>query len=439
MKKEKKSHFNLWIYVIITICILSSSIAYSALNASVKITGDVVIEKAKLPLYDEIKKNAVMDNIKSNFVSSSTGINFKVISSNTNGKGVYERKGTENQQYPIYYYRGAVDNNNVIFAKYCWKIVRTTETGGIKLIFNGTPSSSNTCNNTGEASLLYTMSFNSSYNSPAYVGYKYGTVYPINSETNIDSPLYGYNVNYSGGKYELSEQCSGLDNECHFFCANSPICSVVRYYSYLSGNGTGYYIELRNGEKIENVLINMLDKSETNSTIKDYIENTWYKGHMTSYSDRLEDTEWCYDRSIYSKGGYDSVGSLTSTLSFEGYNRLENGTPSLECPREVDKFTVGNGRLQYKTGLLTVDEAMLAGGTGNSSSSSYYLYTGKNYWLGSPSDVDSIANGFYVHSTGDLDYSFVNGAYGVRPVVSLKVGINYNDGDGTGNRPYIIE
>ncbi len=43
MKKEKKSHFNLWIYVIITVCILSSSIAYSALNATLKITGDVQI------------------------------------------------------------------------------------------------------------------------------------------------------------------------------------------------------------------------------------------------------------------------------------------------------------------------------------------------------------------------------------------------------------
>ncbi len=47
MKKEKKSHFNLWIYVIITVCILSSSIAYSALNATLKITGDVTIAKAK--------------------------------------------------------------------------------------------------------------------------------------------------------------------------------------------------------------------------------------------------------------------------------------------------------------------------------------------------------------------------------------------------------
>ncbi len=46
MKKEKKSHFNLWIYLMITVCILSSSIAYSALNANLKITGDVAIQKS---------------------------------------------------------------------------------------------------------------------------------------------------------------------------------------------------------------------------------------------------------------------------------------------------------------------------------------------------------------------------------------------------------
>ena len=55
----------------------------------------------------------------------------------TANSGVYTRNGTVNDQYPVYYYRGIVDNNNVLFANICWKMVRTTNTGGVKLIYNG--------------------------------------------------------------------------------------------------------------------------------------------------------------------------------------------------------------------------------------------------------------------------------------------------------------
>ena len=46
--------------------------------------------------YYVIANQAVMDNISSEFVSSNTGINFSQISSDTNGKGVYEKVETEN-------------------------------------------------------------------------------------------------------------------------------------------------------------------------------------------------------------------------------------------------------------------------------------------------------------------------------------------------------
>ena len=40
----------------------------------------------------------------------------------------------------IYYFNGAVENNNALFGGYCWKIVRTTDTGGVKMIYNGFPT-----------------------------------------------------------------------------------------------------------------------------------------------------------------------------------------------------------------------------------------------------------------------------------------------------------
>jgi hypothetical protein len=116
-------------------------------------------------LYYQMMSNASLD----------TSISFSSISSSSNGLGVYEISSTANDEYPIYYYRGAVEDNNVLFATFCWKIVRTTETGGVKLIYNGEPSDGQ-CDNTGTASQLSsTRRFNSSYNKNAYVGYMYGT------------------------------------------------------------------------------------------------------------------------------------------------------------------------------------------------------------------------------------------------------------------------
>ena len=93
---------------------------------------------------DEIIK--AYDKITEN-VDSETLINFADKSSSSNGEGLYILPGTENDTNPIYYYRGAINNNNVIFGDYCWQMVRTTNTGGIKMIYNGVPNITGTGDN----------------------------------------------------------------------------------------------------------------------------------------------------------------------------------------------------------------------------------------------------------------------------------------------------
>ncbi len=96
-------------------------------------------------LYDEVAKNAVLDNIRSKYVDSDTGIDFTKGASSTNGQGVYTIASTKDDLYPIHYYRGNIDNNNVLFGGFCWQIVRTTETGGVKLIYNGSSDKNGKC------------------------------------------------------------------------------------------------------------------------------------------------------------------------------------------------------------------------------------------------------------------------------------------------------
>ena len=54
--------------------------------------------------------------------------------------GVYK---TTQDGIDVYYYRGVVKDNNVLYGGYCWKIIRTTKTGGIKMIYNGLPDGNN--------------------------------------------------------------------------------------------------------------------------------------------------------------------------------------------------------------------------------------------------------------------------------------------------------
>ena len=88
-----------------------------------------------------------------------------------------------------YYFRGAVENNYVEYANMCWRIVRVTGDGSIKLVLynyngltstNNTPASSTPCNVTGNDLAFaryegdtYKSAFNSSFNDNAYVGLMY--------------------------------------------------------------------------------------------------------------------------------------------------------------------------------------------------------------------------------------------------------------------------
>ena len=402
-------------------------------------------------LYKMMQDQAVMDNVASEFVSSSNGINFSSAPSNTNGKGIYTRAGTENNEYPIYYYRGEIDNNHVKFAGFCWKIVRTTETGGVKLIYDGVPDSNGYCNNTGTASQIGTSAFNSSSNSPADVGYMYGTRYTNSSinPSDLGSIVYGNDVTWDGIQYTLvdtieSDDWNGdrskLAQKYHYTCLSTDnTCSSVYYIHYFGNSSNIYYLTLSNGSDIESAKDEMFTNT-TSSRIKTTID-TWYAGNMTEYTKYLEDTIWCNDRSFYSgslKGKDVDAGTVYSYFGAYGNN------VSTKNPNVNDSFTVssenGNGALDYPVALLTADELTLAGHGWNGHSRNAYLYTGQYYWSLSPYYFYNYnAIGFSMNSYGSLSNYSVSYANGGRPSVSLAPGIMISGGDGTSEDPYQLE
>lgn len=424
---------------------------------------------------DNNRYNSFVNTVMRPEAISDEELDFSLTSSENNTNGIYLKSDTQNELHPIYYYRGDVDNN-LIFAGFCWKVVRTTETGGLKLLYNGV-ANNNQCNNSSNSTSISTMVFNAKWNLLSYVGYMYSDPYTYSNKNikNItDEYYYANDVKYENGMYILDESKkivhssswasiynSGLNNT-HYTCfSTGTTCSEVHYIYYTSAS-SAYYITLSGGEKIEDALkimlgadgANKVNYNKVSSTIKgnNTTEGTldyWYYTNIEQkgYNSYIEDTVWCNDRAIDSYGGWNpNGGSNRSLMFFSANNRVSNTyDPSLTCSRNIDSFTKdvknGNGNLDYSVGLLTTDEVMLAGGVYGKNNSDYYLYTGYDFWLGTPIGFGmDVAVLYYVSSTGSMADNFVNVTYGVRPAISLKLGFNLTgNGDGTETNPYIIE
>ncbi len=490
---------------------------------------------------------------------------------------LYSESDASTYANKVYYFNGAVENNNVLFAGFCWKIVRTTETGGVKMIYNGVQkdevplttieeseytnltndatypytfdstnktwtstnhndnsessisfsltagdyylnytmssearydkayfykngtalenhsgtesgtialtglttsdvikvsytkdgSSSNgndtvtfsvgkltgevvkSCNNTGNASqLASTKAFNSSSNSPAYVGYMYNKVYEYSSKTmsSQSNIVFGNTFTYANGTYTLSDiktvatWSSGYNtiNSNHYTCFTPGTTCTSLYYVYYTIPSIAYYITLTNGKSVDDAINEMLyadDVNKNDSTIKTYIDS-WYNDKMTSYTDKLEDTVFCNDRTMrdQSANGWNPNGGSTTTYL---YFKTNSTNYSLACTNETDRFSMSNSkaRLNYPVGLLSEPEVLLA--YRNASYSTYYLNTGSWYWLASPNYFDNgSAGGMSMDAT--YEYHSVDAAGGVRPVISLKSGTEYT-GDGSYTNPFVVE
>ena len=172
-------------------------------------------------LYNTLKNGATKDNIASTYVSSSSGIDFSTISSDINGKGLYMVGSTASATYPIVYYRGDVTNNHVLYGGFCWQIVRTTKTGGIKLMYAGTPNNGK-CTAEGEDLIIGKTAYNSVNNTP-YYGWMYNTesgdvnVTNSTAKTYLDNWFANNMVDYQRG-LEDTVWCNdrGMDDETTF-------------------------------------------------------------------------------------------------------------------------------------------------------------------------------------------------------------------------------
>ena len=275
---------------------------------------------------------------------------------------------------------------------------------------------------------------------------------------------YAESFKYENGKYTLDGNSVAFwdmnnsanqtsVNGAHYTCFNaSGECSTLAYVYYISGStfysdSTFYYINLTVGENVEDALANM-QTNTTDSKIKTTID-TWYANNLADYTDKLEDTIYCNDRSMNTNtNGWIANGGKTNEYLYYGaYGRnAQTYTPSVDCINKNDAFTVddtvnGNGALTYPVGLITADEMTLAGASWSGYYSNNYLKTGRLVWSGSPR--------YFYGSGAQLidDRSFSSGSYsdrvdssfGVRPLVSIAPETFIQSGEGSQTDPWVLE
>ncbi len=287
-----------------------------------------------------------------------------------------------------YYFRGAVTNNYVEFANKCWRIVRVSGDGSVKLILHND-------NPTGAAN-------------------------PCDAANNSASAAF---ARYSGETYKSAFNEKTDDN-------------AYLGFMYGAAGATDYASTHANTNK-STILINL---------------ETWYNNNISDYADKIADTVWCNDKTIVKDTTYNpsSYGGNATGLGF-GINKTWYGAaqrllstsgsaggtgPSLKCNGDLSK-------INSKVGLITADELAFAGYAYGLENSTTYLQENATdtYWC---SLSPGLFNGSYalvwyiIGSSGDFAHVYVFYTSGVRPSISLKSTTNVT-GNGTSEDPYVVE
>ena len=336
-----------------------------------------------------------------------------VLSSYTNSSGTYLYKVTSVTTSNV-----GTANTNSYRIRYAFKTNRYTET---ELESDKSDKGLYTAQDDYGTSYYYRGNVS---NNNVYFAGAYWKVIRINGDGTIRLLYNGTKVNAKAGDAQYGTS------------AFNSTRTDPAYVGYIYGTTAGVI-----GSR-ENNLANGKD-----SNIKTKVDE-FYNKYIVSNNlqDYLADTGFCGDRSITNSGdGY----STTSYTEYGAVNRLAktNKIPILTCPdKEHDLYTIdstkGNGALTNPVGLMTADEAAMAGMVNGYLNTLSYVYTGTWYWTMSPYNFypsNSTSVVWSVNGTGNFYSNWVTNGYGVRPVINLKSDVEISGGIGTINEPFIIK
>ena len=270
----------------------------------------------------------------------------------------------------VYYYAGNTTNNWVKFGGFYWRIIRTNHDGSIRLLYVGTSHDTTTGN-------IRTREFNISYDSPKYVGYKYG------EDTSLDTI-----------------RNNTTDSTIKTFIDSWYQNKLINYKKYLSTSAV--YCNDRS-----------LGTGQTYSVSSDFNFSSYYRMDFDTKGAKANPSYNCTDiRDAFS---------------------VDNTSAKLTYP--IGLMTADEIAFAGGVALQTMNTPyawFISNSAGTQVSKSWWSLS-PCYWRNGFARVWA-----WNSDSAGLYSNYISYTYAVRPVISLKSCIKYGTGDGSATNPYTI-
>ena len=148
-------------------------VGYSALSTNLNFFGSITVNEYLEPTLYNVLKKASQEGYAKEYTgehhdSFTEAPSQKIYHWYTDTTDEGNHKATEIQ-----------DKNNVIYANHCWKIIRTTDTGGVRLLYNGEAENGQCLNTRGNH-----VGYSGVSNKVLSAQYYYGTDYTYDKSQN---------------------------------------------------------------------------------------------------------------------------------------------------------------------------------------------------------------------------------------------------------------
>ena len=241
----------------------------------------------------------------------------------------------------IYYYSGdksnVVNRNNVIFAGHCWEMIRTTDTGGVKLLYNGEVE-----NNQCLDSRANHVGYNSSLALKLSSNYWYGTDYLYDRDTKT------FRISGDIEKKTWSET-TGTDLVGKYTCKlieEDGTCSTLYLIASYQDDSTAYVYQITSSNYYAFIGDLYFNAKYGDVSSIGYMRGNQYNGHGTNFisTQGLTTSQKLLDSSLNNKDYWyaDSVDWNVSASNrytlLDAYQVSEESDPS----ELVGKYTFLN-------------------------------------------------------------------------------------------------
>ena len=270
MKKiiKKRQLFNKRLVLnIILVLFMFLSIGYSTLSTNLNILGNLEVKKYyEHTLYNVLEKEAETGGLAHKYVAD------------------HHDSFTEEPSKEIYYWYAKNDNegtqilnkSNVIFAGHCWQIYRTTDTGGVRVIYNG-EAEDNQCLNTRGNHVGYASRSTTSLAS----SYWYGTDYTYD----INNKKFKLNGTTEQAIWNSTTSSNLVGKYTCKLTSVDDTCETIYYVDSFNNNSSAYVVSLNSNSHYSEFGSLQFNANYNSLSYVGYMYNTVYPANsktMTS-------------------------------------------------------------------------------------------------------------------------------------------------------------